>query len=92
MSTAVEIMSADFGRAVCGRKALGRGMAPVGAMGRAVDNAACINAVAVGLLSPGFSYHLTFLLGVAVPDVGSDVGPEWRGRWPFVESGPATRP
>lgn len=73
MSTAVEIMSADFGRI-----AFGRGMAPVpAAPGLAVESAACIRAAAVGLLSSGFWYHFTFLLlGVAVPDVGPDVGPD----------------
>lgn len=79
MSTAVEIISADFGRI-----ALGRGMAPIPAtLGLVDDKAACIKAAAVGLLCSGFWYHLTFLFGVDVPELGTDVASEWAWLWGF---------
>ena len=69
MSTAVEIMSADLGRT-----ALGRGIVPIPAtLGPVDDKAACIKAAAVGLDCSGLSYHFTFLLGVDVPELGTDV-------------------
>jgi len=75
MSTAVDIMSPDLGRI-----AFGRGMAPIPAtLGPVDERDACIRAAAVALLCSGFSYHLTFLVGVTVPDVGSDDAPDCEG-------------